>query len=123
MSFLLSGFSASCAGGEKTQAMFTGLKSGSAACLSACMLLNSAWYSMASLMDAVAKMALKWRPPVAASCLARMASIDLLHNSRFELEVVNASDQVEAQAEAFAAISIALRNNFKAFESTDDVFV
>ena len=50
-------------------------------------------------------------------------SLDLLHNSRFELEVVNASDQVEAQAEAFAAISIALRNNFKAFESTDDVFV
>lgn len=49
--------------------------------------------------------------------------LDLLHNSRFELEVVNASDQVEAQAEAFAAISIALRNNFKAFESTDDVFV
>lgn len=49
--------------------------------------------------------------------------IDLLHNSRFELEVVNASDQVEAQVEAFAAISIALRNNFKAFESTDDVFV
>lgn len=60
---------------------------------------------------------------VCFSNLSTAGSLDLLHNSRFELEVVNASDQVEAQAEAFAAISIALRNNFKAFESTDDVFV
>jgi hypothetical protein len=54
--------------------MFSGLKSGSAA-FSRLHGLEQAWYSMASLMDAVARMALKRRPPVAASCLDRMASM------------------------------------------------
>jgi hypothetical protein len=43
---------------------------------SPCIVLNSAWYSMASLMDAVARMALKRRPPVAASCFARISFDD-----------------------------------------------
>ena len=41
--------------------MLSGWKSGFAACLFACTLLNRSWYSMASLMEAVASRALNLR--------------------------------------------------------------
>jgi hypothetical protein len=45
------------------------LEVGIGGCFSACIALNIAWYSMASLIEEVASRALKRRPPVAASCL------------------------------------------------------